>query len=199
MANISDLNFEKIKAVNNPVGESGQTMAHEFMRKGGKLTIENILELGDPVDDDGISLSLIYAFSRSYTNRLTSKFELVRISAREMVALGNPKMPNGEFVSIYFAKNGFHYTFEEIKLLGNPLDLEGISLLYLSALSGHYYSCDQILALGNPRTPKGESVPHVLAKFHHDYFSFDEIIRLGNPIYRGKTIADYMHNPSTNR
>ncbi len=161
-----DYSFSKDEIKKIPYSEERYDLAYDFIQNGGKITFEDIMELGNPSDDYGWSLGY-YLAANGYI-----------FSVDQILALGDTRA-NEMTISLWMARNGHLFTFDEILRLNNPADNFGTTLAHLS-ISKTTFSVDQLIKLGNPADKDGDTVAHLMVKAGH-VFSENEVELLGNP------------------
>lgn len=160
----------------------GETFAHVLALMGYRFSISDLLEMGNPFNEDGLTVAHVMA-------RQGHAFSFSELKAIKNPAIENESSQNnvGLTVAHEMARQGNILTHAEIMHLGNPKRKNGESLLSLSHMNsqqmvknGHRFTVDEIIRMGNRRDSCGATLAHWMAFYGHR-FTVDELIRLKNP------------------
>lgn len=87
-----------------------------------------------------------------------------------------------QFIDQDFIRSHSLEQFDQIKKMMILKDVNGTTIAHVLADKGYPFTIEQLIEIGDPKTDTGDSVSLWMAGENTHDFTFDEIMRLGNPI-----------------
>lgn len=138
--------FKKVKEYNNISDCNDYTLAHWLAHDGIVFSVEEILELGNPINNHNQSIAHLMAWN----------YHIFTID--ELERLNDFKDNYGHSIANVMVDRGHKFSINDLKKLLNYADDHNHSICHHMATLGYIFSQDEIEELGNPSDDYGEKL-----------------------------------------
>lgn len=165
----------------NVANANGDTIAHIMISRGQNISLDIILQLGNPSNEQGETLAhwMVRSMNKHY-------------SPNEINILGNPIDGYGNSLAHWMYRHGHRFSVDDVCTIGDPKGATGRPLSHQMVLDNVDFSLKDIQRLKNPTDEEGNTLAHIIITTGK-LFSADEIVALHNPSnLLGETLTDWM-------